>query len=166
LPFYENYYAGGFGSVRGFADSSLGPRSTPSRAFPDKPANDPANVNSCNPATGVCTDPDQDPLPFGGNVLIQGGAEVLFPLPFIKDQSSLRTALFWDVGNVFQTDCTSVYESGECAGPNVGDLASSVGVSLTWVTGFGPLSFSLAAPVKKPDNADTQIFQFSLGQTF
>ncbi len=30
LPFYEHYYAGGFNSVRGFEDSSLGPRSTPS----------------------------------------------------------------------------------------------------------------------------------------
>jgi len=28
------------------------------------------------------------------------------------------------------------------------------------------LSFSLAMPVKKPDDADTQVFQFSLGQTF
>jgi len=45
-------------------------------------------------------------------------------------------------------------------------MASSVGVGLTWVTALGPLSFSLGMPVKKPDNADTQVFQFSLGQTF
>ena len=31
---------------------------------------------------------------------------------------------------------------------------------------LGPLSFSLAMPIKKPDDADTQVFQFSLGQTF
>ncbi|MBX9756469.1 MAG: outer membrane protein assembly factor BamA [Pseudomonadaceae bacterium] len=166
LPFYENYYAGGFGSVRGFQDSSLGPRSTPSRAYPNQPANSPANVNGYNPATGIYTDPDQDPLPFGGNVLVQGGAELLFPLPFIKDQSSLRTSLFVDVGNVFQTNCDSTYETGECQSPDLGELAISTGVGLTWITGFGPLSFSLAAPIKKPDNAETQIFQFSLGQTF
>jgi outer membrane protein insertion porin family len=31
---------------------------------------------------------------------------------------------------------------------------------------MGPLSFSLAMPVVEPDDADTQVFQFSLGQTF
>ncbi|HKM25981.1 MAG TPA: outer membrane protein assembly factor BamA [Thiopseudomonas sp.] len=151
LPFYENYYAGGFNSVRGFKDSSLGPRSTP-------------NVN----------DDDQKALPFGGNVLIQGGVELLFPMPFVKDQRSLRTVLFWDVGNVFDTHCSSNQKDTSLANGNrnVGcgikydNLASSVGVGLTWITALGPLSFSLGAPVKKPDNADTQIFQFSLGQTF
>jgi outer membrane protein insertion porin family len=38
---------------------------------------------------------------------------------------------------------------------------------VTWITALGPLSFALAMPVKKPDSeAETQIFQFSLGQTF
>ena len=145
LPFYENYYAGGFNSVRGFKDSSLGPRSTP-------------NVN----------DYDQKPLPFGGNVLIQGGVELLFPMPFVKDQRSLRTVLFWDVGNVFDTHCSTAQKNRNEAGCGIkyDNLASSVGVGLTWITALGPLSFSLGAPVKKPDNADTQIFQFSLGQTF
>jgi len=141
LPFYEHYYAGGFNSVRGFEDSSLGPRSTP------------------NP-----NDPDKDPLPFGGNVLVQGGVEVLFPMPFVKDQRSLRTSLFWDVGNTFNTNCPSV--SNDCTNVDFGDMASSVGVGLTWITAMGPLSFSLAMPVVEPDDADTQVFQFSLGQTF
>ena len=145
LPFFEHYYAGGFNSVRGFKDSSLGPRSTPNK-----------------------TDYDQKPLPFGGNVLIQGGAELLFPMPFVKDQRSLRTVLFWDVGNVFDTHCSSAQKKRNESGCGIkyDNLASSVGVGLTWVTALGPLSFSLGAPIKKPDNADTQVFQFSLGQTF
>ncbi|WP_164176637.1 BamA/TamA family outer membrane protein, partial [Stenotrophomonas maltophilia] len=54
---------------------------------------------------GRYTDPDQDPEAFGGNILITGGAELLFPLPFVKDQRQLRTVLFWDVGSTFDTDC-------------------------------------------------------------
>lgn len=158
LPFYEHYYAGGFNSVRGFKDSSLGPRSTPSSGT----------------KAGTLADPDQDPLPFGGNVLVQGGVEMLFPLPFVKDQRSLRTALFWDVGNVFDTNRSSAQKNGvpggrskdEACDIDFSNLASSVGVGLTWITALGPLSFSLAMPIKKPDEADTQVFQFSLGQTF
>ncbi|WP_137820480.1 outer membrane protein assembly factor BamA [Pseudomonas sp. 2FG] len=156
LPFYENYYAGGFNSVRGFEDSSLGPRSTPSLGV------------GVTGNQGTLADPDQDPLPFGGNVLVQGGVELLFPLPFVKDQRSLRTSLFWDVGNVFDTNCSATQKSRGDSGCDLGvdGLASSVGVGLTWITALGPLSFSLAMPVKKPDDADTQVFQFSLGQTF
>lgn len=54
----------------------------------------------------------------------------------------------------------------QCNDVSLSNLASSVGVGVTWVTALGPLSFALAMPIKKPDNAETQIFQFSLGQTF
>jgi outer membrane protein insertion porin family len=150
LPFYENYYAGGFNSVRGFKDSTLGPRST-----------------------AALNDPDQDSLAFGGNVMITGGAEVLFPMPFVKDQKSLRTSLFADVGNVFDSKCQYSTASKEypvatkdCGSIDFSNMAASVGLGVTWITALGPLSFSLAMPIKKPDEAETQIFQFSLGQTF
>ncbi|MDG9857118.1 outer membrane protein assembly factor BamA [Pseudomonas nitroreducens] len=156
LPFYENYYAGGFNSVRGFKDSSLGPRSTPSKA---------RNNGDGPDDQGRYTDPDQDPQAFGGNIMITGGAELLFPLPFVKDQRQLRTVLFYDIGNVFDTDCPISTTQG-CDGVKFQDMAMSAGVGLTWITALGPLSFSLATPIKKPDNAETQIFQFSLGQTF
>ncbi|ELK4795561.1 outer membrane protein assembly factor BamA [Pseudomonas aeruginosa] len=159
LPFYENYYAGGFNSVRGFKDSTLGPRSTPSRAYKD------GKIIPGPDERGRYTDPDQDPEAFGGNILITGGAELLFPLPFVKDQRQLRTVLFWDVGSTFDTDCPTKTTTN-CDGIKTDNLASSVGVGLTWITALGPLSFSLATPIKKPDNAETQVFQFSLGQTF
>lgn len=93
--------------------------------------------------------------------------EVLFPMPFVKDQRSLRTSVFWDVGNVFDTNCAAAAEAkGNCSDIDFGDMASSVGVGLTWITALGPLSFSLAMPVVKPENSDPQVFQFSLGQTF
>ncbi len=145
LPFYEHYYAGGFGSVRGFRDSSLGPRSTPH----DK-------------------DWDKDLLPFGGNVLIQGGVEWIFPMPFIKDQRSFRSYAFWDVGNVFNTSCSKYQKARNEEGCSISasELASSAGVGLTWVTAMGPLSFSVGRPLKKPENSSSQFFQFTLGQTF
>jgi outer membrane protein insertion porin family len=172
LPFYENYFAGGFGSVRGFRSGSLGPRAIASLGFPDAPGgiNNPVNDPflppnfGCNPQTGICTNPDQDDLPFGGNVLTTGGVDLLFPLPFIKDQRDLRTVLFLDVGNVFDSNCGKYLT--DCYSPEFGELASSVGVGLTWITAMGPLGFSLATPIMEPDGADTQFFQFTLGQTF
>jgi len=68
------------------------------------------------------------------------------------------------VGNVFDTTCGSSQEN--CGSVDAGELASSIGVGLTWITALGPLSFSLAMPIVEPDDSDTQIFQFSLGQTF
>ncbi|KAA0693117.1 outer membrane protein assembly factor BamA [Halopseudomonas laoshanensis] len=148
VPFYEHYYAGGIGSVRGFRDSTLGPKSTPSD-----------------------NDPDRDELPFGGNIKVTGGAELIFPVPFIQDQSALRTVLFLDVGNVYDTYCTSTtLPSGDnnpgCGKVDVGDLRYSAGVGLSWITALGPLGFSLAAPLNSESADDTQVFQFTLGQTF
>lgn len=145
LPFYEHYYAGGFGSVRGFEDGSLGPRSTPHK-----------------------DDWDQEHYAFGGNVMIQGGVEWIFPMPFVKDNRSMRSYAFMDVGNVFNTNCSSEQKrhSNDGCSIKAGELASSVGLGLTWITAMGPLSFSIGRPINEPDNSDTQFFQFTLGQTF
>lgn len=148
MPFYEHYYAGGIGSVRGYEDSTLGPKSTPADA-----------------------DPDRDQLPFGGNIKITGGAEVIFPAPFVKDQRSLRTVLFLDVGNVYDTYCSNTtLLNGEdnpgCGDVELADLRYSVGVGLSWLTALGPLGFSLGMPLNSDSEDDTQVFQFTLGQTF
>ncbi len=101
---------------------------------------------------------------FGGNVLIQGGAEILFPLPFIKDQRSLQTTFFVDAGNVFDTDCGATQLN--CYGVDIDHINASVGFGLTWISGFGPMTFSIAEPFKENEYDRTEVFQFSLGQTF
>jgi outer membrane protein insertion porin family len=191
LPFFENFFAGGFGSVRGFKTNTLGPRATPASqyasAFPQTgvdangnpvfnfPLSYIENLEGCQPLPFSAPELVDGKLscspvfindfsPFGGNVLIEGGVELLFPLPFIKDQNSMRTAFFIDVGNVFSTDC-GPYQPG-CLNVNVADLRYSFGVGLTWITGFGPLSFSLAKPFQEGEFDDVEIFQFSLGQVF
>ncbi|PMR80393.1 outer membrane protein assembly factor BamA [Halomonas urumqiensis] len=142
-PFYENFYAGGLGSVRGFTSNTLGQRTTP-------------------PPNG-----GRDRT-LGGNVLVQGSAEVLFPLPFVEDQRSLQTSLFLDAGNTFLTDCyaTQSGTSNCSSGVDFGDLRYSAGIGLSWLTPVGPLTFSIAEPLNDKSTDDTQFFQFSLGQSF
>lgn len=198
LPFFENYYAGGFGSVRGFERNTLGPRSTFIREeefnytiWDDLNGDGIRQSNERGGAAYVlCEDPD---LPgatgnvactpgelmtsvnsdnyvgrnrgaFGGNVLIQGGAEVLFPLPFIKDQRSIQTTFFLDAGNVFDTNCGKTQLN--CYDVDVDHINASVGLGLTWISGFGPMTFSIAEPIRENEYDRTEVFQFSLGQTF
>ena len=151
LPFYENYTAGGEGTVRGFESGTLGPRNTP--------------ATGTYSSAGQAYYSDRDTEALGGNIMITGGVEYLFPMPFIKDNKSLRTSLFWDVGSVYSEKCYLSTTTG-CDGVDLSQMASSVGVGVTWYSPLGPLSVNLALPIRKPDDAETQVFQFSMGQTF
>ncbi|CAM3491100.1 outer membrane protein assembly factor BamA [Halomonas sp. AOP12-C2-37] len=146
FPFYENFYAGGLGSVRGFTSNTLGQRTTPS------------SEGGRNRT-------------LGGNVSIEGSAEIIFPLPFIEDQRALQTSLFLDGGNTFLSSCYDVLDEDagrqQCnSGVDLGDLRYSTGIGLSWLTPVGPLTFSVARPLNDESGDDTQFFQFSLGQTF
>jgi outer membrane protein insertion porin family len=135
-PFYEHYYAGGFGSIRGYEDRSLGPREIQS-AY---------DFGS--------------PRAIGGNFLVEGSAEFIFPMPFVKDSRSFRTMLFVDAGNVFDTHRKDEY------GFELSETRMSAGIALSWITGIGPLSFSLSKAFNDQPGDDIQSFQFSLGQPF
>jgi outer membrane protein insertion porin family len=182
LPFYENFFGGGFGSVRGYESNTLGPRSTPAVPYQvrqpvteiDENGN-PLQVGGSDgqefgyvyvPELGKLAPqiPTQNGDPFGGDVLIEGSAELIFPLPFIKDQSSLRSAFFVDMGNVFSTNCSPTQVN--CYDLDFSELRYSVGVGLTWVTGFGPLTFSLAKPLNEGEFDKDEVFQFTLGRGF
>jgi len=76
----------------------------------------------------------------------------------------LRTGFFLDAGNVYDTDCGVTQNN--CYNVDLGELRYSVGVGLTWVTGFGPMSFSLAKPINPGDYDQEEIFQFTLGRGF
>ncbi|HSB95301.1 MAG TPA: outer membrane protein assembly factor BamA [Spongiibacteraceae bacterium] len=175
LPFYMNFYAGGYSSVRGFQSSSLGPRGTPAVIYNTTTGYD-ANGNA---VSGYIVDPnpnsptygkavtyidDRKTDPLGGNILITGSTELLFPLPFVKDQRSLRTSLFIDTGNVYSTNCSSGQLN--CYNVDLSKLSAAAGFGLTWITGFGPLTFSIAKPIKENNDDRTEFFQFSLGTGF
>ena len=148
LPFFKNFYGGGFGSVRGFKRNTLGPQDTPCN-FADPPC-----------VTSYIDDPD----PIGGNVKVELGAEVIFPLPFLKDQRSVQSSLFFDAGNIFNTKCGETQVN--CFKPDAGELRYAFGVGATWLSGFGPITFSVAKPLNSNDFDETEVFQFSLGNQF
>ena len=78
LPLYENYFAGGPSTIRGYKANTLGPRTT------------------------VDTNGNPLDLALGGNLQVIGNLELLFPPPFAAE--SVRMAAFVDVGNVYDTD--------------------------------------------------------------
>ncbi len=182
LPFFEHFFSGGFGSVRGFESNTLGPRGTPAVLYditqPVTAIDENGGATQVGGADGrqfgYVVDPDTgkllfntlttEPDPFGGNALIEGSVELLFPLPFLKDRSKLRSAFFIDAGNVFNTKCSS--NQLNCFDIDAGELRYSVGVGVTWITGFGPMSFSLAKPLNESPEDEREIFQFTLGRGF
>ena len=149
LPFFKNFYGGGFGSVRGFERNSLGPQDRPCIIQED---------NSCSAPENYMPDP------IGGNVQIEFGAEIIFPMPFIKDKRSVQSAFFVDVGNIFSTKCGDQLEN--CFKPDFGELRYSVGIGATWLSAMGPLTFSYAKPLNTSADDELEMFQFSLGNQF
>lgn len=141
LPFFENYYAGGSRTIRGFASSSLGPQNS----YP---------AGSSQSTSAI-----------GGNILLAGTAEFIFPLPMVKDHKSVRTALFLDAGNVFTEYCHA--DNSDCSeGVDLGEIRYSAGFSWTWITPIAPLSFNLAKALNAKTGDSTDFFQFQLGTTF
>ncbi|MFK7914038.1 MAG: outer membrane protein assembly factor BamA [Pseudomonadales bacterium] len=151
LPFYEHFFAGGFGSIRGFEASTLGPRST-----------EPTVDSNGNPIPQGFFRQDGDP--FGGNLLIEASAELIFPLPFVEDNRQFRPVIFVDAGNVFNTNCPQV--STRCFDLDGDQFRYSVGIGVTWLTGLGPMTFGFSKPFNTQDFDEEESFQFQLGQTF
>ena len=184
LPFYEHFFAGGFGSVRGFETNTLGPRSTPPVLYQTGVATTGVDENGLPTEVGgpdglgfgYLMDPETGKLqtqqvflgrradPFGGNVLVEASAEILFPMPFVKDRRSIRSALFLDAGNVFNTNCRA--NQINCFGVDAGELRYSVGIGVTWLSGFGPLTFAIAKPLNASETDRREVFQFTLGRGF
>jgi len=134
-PFFKNFFAGGLTTVRGYGNNSLGPR--------DEVTDD----------------------VLGGDILLSGAIELIFPVPFLEDNSDLRTTAFIDAGNVYASSCgTGLVNCSQNI--DLGELRMSAGVGLSWLTPVGPLSVSFAQALNEQSGDTTESVQFALGRTF
>lgn len=106
---------------------------------------------------------DRDFDSFGGNILTTATLELIFPLPFVPNQNQVRSAFFIDAGNVFSSNCTERTRLlNNCSNFDVGEIRYAAGLSITYLSPFGPLTFYVAAPFGK-EGDDTKTFDFTVG---
>ena len=107
---------------------------------------------------------DRDYDSFGGNILATASLELLFPLPFVPNANQVRSAFFIDAGNVFSTSCTKRQTLlKNCSDFDLGELRYAAGISFTYLSPFGPLTFYVAAPFGDGPGDDTKTFDFTVG---
>jgi len=125
FPFFQNFYAGGPRTVRGYEENTLGPKDSLGRAL-------------------------------GGNLKLVSNAEVIIPVPFLRDIKAIRLTAFGDVGNVYNSQ----------DGIDLSELRYSAGLGGIWISPFGVVSVSIAQPFNDQPIDEIQQFQFTFGTTF
>jgi outer membrane protein insertion porin family len=108
--------------------------------------------NSLGPvdATGLAT---------GGNKSVSANIELLFPVPGMGKEKSVRMSTFVDAGAIYGPVVQNVL-------PQATGMRYSTGVALTWISPVGPLKISLGYPLSQHPGDKYQKFQFTLGQLF
>jgi len=108
------------------------------------------NISSLGPR-------DANNRTLGGNKRAVGSIEVLFPMPGMKNDRSVRPSIFLDAGSVWGPGGVIPQQEG---------LRYSAGVAVMWVSPMGPLKISIAQPLNSQPGDNLQRFQFQFGQQF
>jgi outer membrane protein insertion porin family len=175
LPFTQHFTAGGADSLRGFENNTVGPRGL--QTIPATVVTDPNGKvilgNDVNDTISIGR------RSLGGNAMILGGIELIVPTPFVDVDfdNSVRTSLFVDVGNVWDTEFdydryktlnvnTSFNNDGliDYSDPTL--YRASGGVSVQWLSPMGPMVFSFSKVIEEREGDDSKFFTFNIGQTF
>lgn len=182
LPFNDSFYAGGQ-NFRGFENRVIGPRAVYRyvSAIPGLP--DPFNGASGGglPNSSKYDTYQVSRRSFGGNAMAIGTLELITPTPFLKEDyaNSVRTSLFVDAGNVWDTEFdisrydgltqaldSSYYQPGLLDYSDAGMMRVSAGLTVQWISPMGPLTFSLAKIIRKYEGDEQENFSFNIGTTF
>ena len=140
LPFFENFYAGGTRSVRGYKGNTIGPRDS-----------------SCPNYALLCDNPTPG-APVGGNEKLLGKAELFFPVPFTDEPSqNFRLSAFVDAGRVKGNMPFTI---------NDNDFRATYGVAAVWITPVGALVFNWAWAIDPKVGDELERFQFNIGAPF
>jgi len=123
-PATKYFFAGGIGSIRGFASGTVGPKSV-------------------------------DGLALGGKRRAIVNNELLFPIPGMAKDRTIRLFTFVDAGNVWGAD-----------GRANGGVRASSGFGLSWLSPAGPLRLSVGNTLKREPNDRTERIQFQIGTGF
>jgi outer membrane protein insertion porin family len=176
LPFNENFTAGGADTLRGFENNTVGPRGVTRIQ---------SQLGTTPTGVPIIANPEDDSIilsrrSLGGNAMALGGIELIVPTPFVEAEfdNSVRTSVFYDVGNVWDTEFN--YDEFkdlrlQVSSNNVSELAdysdwtqyrSSAGVSVQWISPMGPMVFSFSRAIKEREGDDAKFFTFNIGSTF
>lgn len=93
----------------------------------------------------------------GGNKRAVGNIEVLFPMPGMRNDRTVRLSAFLDGGTVWGPGGVRPEQEG---------LRYSAGIAVTWISPMGPLKISVAQPLNSKPGDNIQRFQFQFGQQF
>jgi len=139
--------------MNGEAGAAEGYGGKPVPFFKNFYAGGPGSVRGYRPFSIGPKDIDSNAL--GGTRRMIGNAELLFPMPGMSDDRSVRLSAFVDGGAVFGVGMTGA-----------DSLRYATGVAVTWVSPVGPLKISAAAPLNQQPGDRLQMFQFTLGNLF